>query len=42
MSSGSGAEFCRSGHVVLQHCGGEAGPRAHDLHSGSKYCHASF
>jgi hypothetical protein len=42
MSPGSGAEFCRSDYVIPQHCGGETGPRAHDIHSGSEYCRSSF
>jgi hypothetical protein len=36
MSPGSGSEFGRSDHVIPQHSGGEAGPRAHHAGSGSE------
>jgi len=38
MSPGSGSEFCRSDHVILQHCGGEAGPYTRYTHSGAERC----
>jgi hypothetical protein len=37
MSPGSGAEFCRSDHVILEYRGGEAGPHAHYAGSGSEH-----
>ena len=36
MSPGSGAELGRSDHVIPQHCGGEAGPRARYAGSGTE------
>jgi len=36
MSPGSGAELGRSDHVIPQHCGGEAGPRARYSGSGTE------
>ena len=38
MSPGSGSEFYRSDHIISQHSGGEAGPRAHYAGSGTKHC----
>ena len=38
MSPGSGSELCRSDHVILQHCGGEAGSGARYAYSGAEHC----
>ena len=37
MSPSSGSEFGRSDHIISQHRGGEAGPRAHHAGSGAEH-----
>ena len=38
MSLGSGSKLGRSDHVILQHCGGEAGPYTRYTHSSAERC----
>ena len=38
MSPGSGSELCCSDHVILQHCGGEAGSCTRYTYSGAEHC----